>query len=106
MAQKSLDFFSPAQKKPVKAETKAEASPTVISEEKKERKYRVFPPVAPENLPMSYFVSAGYDGRSRKASLNSTSLQVAGSTSGTTTQGTNLTASPIYPGVSWKKSNA
>jgi DNA polymerase I len=67
LAQKSLDFFSPAQKKPAKAETKAEASPTVISEEKKERKYRVFPPVAPENLPMSYFVSAGYDGRSRKA---------------------------------------
>ena len=67
MEQKSLDFYSPVQKEPVSAETRAEAPPTIISEEKRERKYRVFPPIAPENLPLSYFVSASYDGRSRKA---------------------------------------
>lgn len=52
---------------PVKSETKAEAPRSVTTEGKKEKKYRVFPPVAPEDLPLSYFVSAGYDGRSRKA---------------------------------------
>jgi DNA polymerase I len=71
MAQKSLLEYSPAQKKPSKEEEpKAEAPPTntAISEtEKKEKKRRTFPPVAPENLPPSYFVSATYDGRSRKA---------------------------------------
>jgi len=67
LEQKSLDFYSPVQKKPVSAETRAEAPPIMISEEKRERKYRVFPPIAPENLPLSYFVSASYDGRSRKA---------------------------------------
>lgn len=70
MAQKSLLEYSQAQKKPskeeVKAETlqKAEAIPTAG---KKEKTRRTFPPVAPENLPPSYFVSATYDGRSRKA---------------------------------------
>ncbi|MDR2720401.1 MAG: DNA-directed DNA polymerase I [Nitrososphaerota archaeon] len=34
---------------------------------KKERKPRVLPPIAPLNLPPSYFVSAAYDGRQRKA---------------------------------------
>ncbi len=68
MAQKSLDFYSQAQKKPVQAEAKAEAPPIAIGEsEKKEKKRRAFPPVSPENLPPSYFVSATYDGRSRKA---------------------------------------
>jgi DNA polymerase I len=68
MAQQSLDFYSQPQKKPVKEEVKAEAPPiTVGTDEKKERKHRVFPPVAPENLPPSYFVSANYDGRLRKA---------------------------------------
>jgi DNA polymerase I len=69
MAQKSLDFYSPAQKKPVQAEAKAEAPPpiAIAESEKKEKKRRAFPPVAPENLPPSYIVSATYDGRSRKA---------------------------------------
>jgi DNA polymerase I len=69
MAQKSLDFYSQAQKKPVQAEAKAEAPPpiAIAESEKKEKKRRAFPPVAPENLPPSYFVSATYDGRSRKA---------------------------------------
>ncbi len=70
MAQKSLDFYSQAQKKPVKEEAKAEAPPiAIIEDERKEKKHRAFPPVAPENLPPSYFVSAGYDGRQRKAVL-------------------------------------
>ena len=71
MAQKSLLEYSPAQKKPSKeAVPKAEEPPAteaVPKAEKKEKKCRVFPPVASENLPPSYFVSATYDGRSRKA---------------------------------------
>jgi len=73
MAQKSLLEYSPTQKKPTKTEEpKAEAPPAteaIPETEKKEKgkKRRAFPPVAPENLPPSYFVSATYDGRSRKA---------------------------------------
>jgi DNA polymerase I len=68
MAQQSLDFYSQSPKKTVKAEVKAEAPPPTAAEiEKKERERRVFPPVSPENLPPSYFVSASYDGRLRKA---------------------------------------
>jgi DNA polymerase I len=71
MAQKSLLEYSPAQKKPLKEEApKAEAAQTaeaIPETGKKEKKRRTFPPVAPENLPPSYFVSATYDGRSRKA---------------------------------------
>jgi DNA polymerase I len=68
MAQKSLDFYSQVQKKPVKVEAKAETPPITMGEsEKKEKKRRAFPPVSPENLPPSYIVSATYDGRSRKA---------------------------------------
>jgi DNA polymerase I len=67
MAQKSLDEYSLVQSKPLK-EARAEALPVVTPEgAKREKKRRAFPPVAPENLPPSYFVSAGYDGRSRKA---------------------------------------
>jgi DNA polymerase I len=67
MAQKSLDEYSLIQNKPLKM-AKAEALPVVTPESaKREKKHRAFPPVAPENLPPSYFVSAGYDGRSRKA---------------------------------------
>jgi DNA polymerase I len=70
MAQKSLLEYSPAQKKSSKEEAKAEAPQTaeaIPETEKKEKKRHTFPPVAPENLPPSYFVSATYDGRSRKA---------------------------------------
>jgi DNA polymerase I len=71
MAQKSLLEYSPAQKKPSKEEapkTEAPQTAEAIPETgKKEKKRRIFPPVAPENLPPSYFVSATYDGRSRKA---------------------------------------
>ncbi len=71
MAQKSLLEYSPAQKKPSKEEApKAEAAQTaeaIPETGKNEKKRRTFPPVAPENLPPSYFVSATYNGRSRKA---------------------------------------
>ncbi|MCJ7763116.1 DNA-directed DNA polymerase I [Candidatus Bathyarchaeota archaeon] len=68
MAQKSLDYYSQVQNKPVKEEAKAEA-PAIAADEKqkKVKKRRAFPPVAPENLPPSYFVSASYDGHSKKA---------------------------------------
>ncbi len=70
MAQKSLLEYSQAQKKPSKEEAKAETLQTaeaIPTAGKKEKTRRTFPPVAPENLPPSYFVSATYDGRSRKA---------------------------------------
>jgi len=75
MAQKSLLEYSPAQKKSSKTEEpKAEAPQTTEAIPETEKKEKVknrlaFPPVAPENLPPSYFVSATYDGRSRKAVL-------------------------------------
>ena len=70
MAQKSLLEYSPAQKKHLKEEAEPEAPQTaeaIPETEKKTKKRRTFPPVAPENLPPSYFVSATYDGRQRKA---------------------------------------
>ena len=70
MEQKSLDYYSEVQKKPSIIEKKAEALATIKSDvERKEKKRRAFPPVAPQNLPPSYIVSAGYDGRLRKAVL-------------------------------------
>jgi DNA polymerase I len=73
MAQKSLLEYSPVQKSPSKEKKlKTEAPPAtkaIPETEKKEKgkKRYAFPPVAPENLQPSYFVSATYDGRSRKA---------------------------------------
>ncbi|MCL1977965.1 MAG: DNA-directed DNA polymerase I [Candidatus Bathyarchaeota archaeon] len=81
---RTLDSFFTRENKsatsqPVKvaqAESKSEpqTTPVVTVEEKavqvsvkKERKVRVLPPIAPDNLPPSYFVSASYDGRQRKA---------------------------------------
>jgi DNA polymerase I len=65
MAQKRLDEFSYTKAKP-REEAIAEALP--FSEAiKKEKRQRVFPPLAPENLPPSYFVSATYDGKTGKA---------------------------------------
>jgi DNA polymerase I len=67
MAQKSLDEYSLVQDKPLK-EAGAEAVPVVTPEgTRRAKKRRAFPTVAPENLSPSYFVSAGYDGRLRKA---------------------------------------
>ena len=75
MGQKSLLEYSPVQKKFLKTEEpKKEVLQTTESSPetgKKEtgKKNRTFPPAAPENLPPSYFVSATYNGRSRKAVL-------------------------------------
>lgn len=65
MAQKCLEEFSQLEAKPSK-KAEAEALPftEAITEEKKQR---TFPPLAPENLPPSHFVSATYDGKAGKA---------------------------------------
>ena len=65
MAQKHLTEFSHAKAKPSE-EIKVKA-PSFMQTAAKEKEKRVFPPVAPKNLPPSYFVSATYDGKTRKA---------------------------------------
>jgi DNA polymerase I len=71
MAQKSLLEYAPTQKKPQKQEETSTTAPPANAASpqtaKKTNKHPTFPPVAPENLPPSYFVSATYDGRQRKA---------------------------------------
>jgi len=78
MARTLLDYFGSEQTKPLpKEEAKAQAPPSTTknneeipqAEAKQLKKKRpiAFPPVAPENLPASYFVSASYDGRQKKA---------------------------------------
>src|SRR3990170_1847791 len=70
MPQKSLFDYAPAKKKPAQQEARAEAPLTQTVETlQKPKKRQPFPPVAPENLPPSYLVSAFYDGRQRKAVL-------------------------------------
>jgi DNA polymerase I len=63
MAQKHLTEFSHSKAKPSE-KTKVEALPfrQAVPKEK-----RAFPPVAPENLQPSYFISATYNGKTRKA---------------------------------------
>ena len=78
---KGLDAWLQAPTKP-KEEPKAEAPPTpetslkpeakpvaepIFKDQKKEKKKRVYPLKAPDDLPPAYFVSASYDGRQRKA---------------------------------------
>ena len=74
MEKTTLDFFMREQiKPPAKVETKAQAplpaaqtpEQAIIKHKKRER--QPYPPVAPANLPPSYFVSASYDGREKKA---------------------------------------
>jgi len=65
MAQKRLTEFSHAKAKPSK-ETRVEDLPFTKAVTKEKEK-RVFPPMALENLPLSYFVSAIYNGKTRKA---------------------------------------
>ncbi len=73
MARTLLDFCDREQTKPtVKEEAKAKASsPSITTHleeiKQKKRQRQPFPPIAPENLPPSYFVSATYDGRQKKA---------------------------------------
>ncbi|MEM2117957.1 MAG: DNA-directed DNA polymerase I [Candidatus Bathyarchaeia archaeon] len=65
MAQRRLEDFSKVEAKPLK-EKEAEALPftETIAKEKTEH---AFPPLTPDNLPPSYFVSATYDGKTGKA---------------------------------------
>ena len=66
MAQQRLDtLFSAKEAKPT-PEAKAQA-PASIEKTKRKNEKRVFPSMAPANLPPSYFVSATYDGQARKA---------------------------------------
>ena len=68
----TLDNFSEPAKTPVKTEPKSQAMPakTAVVEAalvvRQKREPRAFPPIAPQNLPPSYFVSASYDGRQKK----------------------------------------
>jgi DNA polymerase I len=65
MAQQRLDqLFSKAETKPL---TKAEALPSSMSAIGEKKRTHTFPPLAPENLSPSYFVSATYDGQAQKA---------------------------------------
>lgn len=74
MARTLLDYcISEQTKPPVKEAAKARApTPTPDVQEvsvikPKKRPRQPYPPIAPENLPPSYFVSASYDGRQKKA---------------------------------------
>ncbi len=74
MASTTLDFFMREQiKPPAKVEAKAQAplpatqTPEQAIVKRKKRERQPYPPVAPANLPPSYFVSASYDGRLKKA---------------------------------------
>ena len=69
MPQKSLFDFGAPPKKTGEETAKAQAPPMqpTAEPEKKIHKRHAFPPKAPENLPPSYFVSATYDGRQKKA---------------------------------------
>lgn len=81
MPQQSLDSFwgppkpqkapQPAPVAAPKEEEKPAPAPQAVPEpvapKKRERKPHQNPPVAPDNLPPSYFVSASYDGRKKKA---------------------------------------
>ena len=73
MARTLLDYFGSEETKPQIKQAKAEAPPqtpqvqSTVPQEKKKRQRQPFPPIAPENLPPSYLVSATYDGRLKKA---------------------------------------
>jgi DNA polymerase I len=67
MTQRNLDEFSRKEHELLKEE-KLDAGPLAIGEPRTgAEKKRVFPPIAPQNLPCSYFISATYDGRAGKA---------------------------------------
>ena len=70
MARTLLDYcISPQAKPQLKPEIAAEATSSFVVptiEIKRKRKPHTFPPIAPTNLPASYFVSATYDGRQKK----------------------------------------
>jgi DNA polymerase, archaea type len=64
---KGLDAWLPQPVKPVEAPKVEALTQQPETEPEKKRKRHLYPPRAPDNLPASYFVSATYDGRQRKA---------------------------------------
>lgn len=66
MTQRLLEDFSHAEPR-LSKERRPDAKPN--NKELRKNQKIAFPHMAPENLPPSYFVSASYDGRSRKALL-------------------------------------
>ncbi len=73
MARTLLDYCISEQTKPqVREEAKAQAPAQlpeiqqVVVVKRKNRQRQPYPPICPENLPPSYFVSASYDGRQKK----------------------------------------
>ncbi len=64
MAQRQLEDFSTSE---AKIPREKAADIPAVEAVKKEIKKQVFPPLAPNDLPPSYFVSATYDGQSGKA---------------------------------------
>ena len=73
MPQQSLDTYWGITKTPkepqktVAPQAPSSTSTVAVDQKKREHKRPPFPPVAPLNLPPSYFVSASYDGRQKKA---------------------------------------
>jgi DNA polymerase I len=69
MAQKRLDEYSVPipQPKNVDSGSKSLGIPAVMEIPEKKTKKRAFPPFSPQDLSPSYFVSATYDGRNKKA---------------------------------------
>ena len=67
MQQKSLfDYTTPSKKQAEEAKIQAALTEIAETAPKLKERHR-FPPLAPSNLPPSFFVSATYDGRQRKA---------------------------------------
>jgi DNA polymerase, archaea type len=70
MARTLLDYCDKEKAKPqAQCQIQAEAPQNICNSNikiKLKKKQVAFPPVAPENLPSSYFVSASYDGRQKK----------------------------------------
>ena len=71
-----LDYCVNENTKPPQKEKAEDRSPQVTSSKQQETKASIkriklertpFPPIAPRNLPPSYFVSASYDGKQKKA---------------------------------------
>ena len=65
MARTLLDYFGRELIQKTEAQALAVPCPRVNVQET-QKKRRTYPPIAPRNLPPSYFVSASYDGRQKK----------------------------------------
>lgn len=66
MAQQRLDQLFSKKETPTSQSREKEATP-IMESSHEDRQKHIFRPTTPENLPLSYFVSATYDGQARKA---------------------------------------